>query len=1333
MPPMPEPTIARAITSPKPKPKRGWFRRALRWTLVVLLIAAIFHRPLFHAGGRLALIAVGARMHLKVDLHLSGNIFTNLTVEGVRAEPVGTFPNPIRKLAIDRVRLDYSIPRLVKHGIGEFLGSYEITNADLQIETLPDKKMGNEAVHRERQSIAQLLNTILGQPALYSDRVKIENFNLTVRAENAVTEIRGFHLLLDPEQPGALRVARLRIPGVPVWENLAAETSYEARNFYIRRLQLAPELSLEEVNFDASQRSKNKGSIQLKIRAFGGTVALALAGSQLDKKGENLAKSYDTLLTVEAAGVSIDRTLAYFDVPKLPVEFGTLAKLDLRFTGEPEKPRTWNGNVGVRLETAAFDKTKIAAAEITAVFKNGRAEVSAANVDVGKNTVALTAQIALPASVNDFSKSTVEAALKLDAPDLPALTAMLPEPLTGSISGGGAISLRDEKASADLALEAVKLALGKFSVGTGKLLLKATKRIDTPGLAPFDELDSEVSADFTDLRVDTFAVDALTLHAANHNDLVTLHALDVRRAENAVTAQGTWRVPRDFKDAGSAPIDAQFAIKVPKLADFGIAANGQTLAGHLDGSGSLKMVDKALAGGLTLDGGDFQLGDFKAPSLAAKIVVADNVATVEQFALKLTGTDQITVSGKAGVQAPFPYEAATVLDIKNLAALQPLLAVFDVKQTVAGSLHIEWNGKGEDVKKDAPLEQSGTLAIAVEKARFDKTDLSEFRLAGLYGPGFAQSTELHIASGPTDFTGVLELKESKLRLRDLNLVQSKLTVLTGYLILPIDLDHPQELIPLDGRIAANLNATKLDLEKLLASFGQSSPVSGNFTANIVAGGTLLAPLGHLKLAAKALKSKAVPALDPADLDLDLHYSNKELTLNAVTKQPQMQPLTIKGHVPLDLDATIKNKKLDPTLPLDVTVQLPASSLAVVPKLAPTVRRIEGTAAIDVRVAGTVEKPILSGSAAIELKGARMTDENIPALGVFHAKLGFASDTVTFGTFKGELGGGTFDLGGTIKLPKLTEPVFDLHLLAKEVLLKRDDSITIRADSDVKVAGPLKAGALTGSLFLTQSRFFKEIDILPIALPGKKAKPAPRAVQNRDTTVSFPPLLRDWKFDLAIKTRPNDPFLVRGNLANGAAAIDLKLAGTGLAPYLEGTVRIESFKASLPFSTLNVSRGFVYFKKDAPFEASLDLQADSQIRDYLVHAYIYGRATEPQIQLNSEPPLPYADIVSLLATGTTVGELGGSADVLASRAAMLAVQQIYRKIFRRNAALPPDETKADAGRFRDRFQVELGVIDNRSGGQAVNTRFRFTDNLYFLGDIGVGGSFTGSLKYLIRFR
>ena len=56
-----------------------------------------------------------------------------------------------------------------------------------------------------------------------------------------------------------------------------------------------------------------------------------------------------------------------------------------------------------------------------------------------------------------------------------------------------------------------------------------------------------------------------------------------------------------------------------------------------------------------------------------------------------------------------------------------------------------------------------------------------------------------------------------------------------------------------------------------------------------------------------------------------------------------------------------------------------------------------------------------------------------------------------------------------------------------------------------------------------------------------------------------------------------------------------------------------------------------------------------------------------------------------------------------------------------------------GNLLDRFQMELGSTDNRSGRQQVITRFKINDQLYLIGDAGVDGQFTGRLKYLIRFR
>ena len=135
MPPMPEPT-----TTPSPAPpRRGWFRRALRWFALLLLVVAIFHRPLFHTGVRLLLIQVAARQNVKLDVAFSGSIFTNLTIANIRALPTGSGPSPVRRIEIEKVRFDYSVPMLVKHGIGEFVQRYEVLNAHLEIDALPSK------------------------------------------------------------------------------------------------------------------------------------------------------------------------------------------------------------------------------------------------------------------------------------------------------------------------------------------------------------------------------------------------------------------------------------------------------------------------------------------------------------------------------------------------------------------------------------------------------------------------------------------------------------------------------------------------------------------------------------------------------------------------------------------------------------------------------------------------------------------------------------------------------------------------------------------------------------------------------------------------------------------------------------------------------------------------------------------------------------------------------------------------------------------------------------------------------------------------------------------
>ena len=279
----------------------------------------------------------------------------------------------------------------------------------------------------------------------------------------------------------------------------------------------------------------------------------------------------------------------------------------------------------------------------------------------------------------------------------------------------------------------------------------------------------------------------------------------------------------------------------------------------------------------------------------------------------------------------------------------------------------------------------------------------------------------------------------------------------------------------------------------------------------------------------------------------------------------------------------------------------------------------------------------------------------------HSRLTFDRDVLNFERFNGDLAGGPFTISGRVTFPKLTEPNLDFQLKAQSVLVARNDSLTARADADLKVIGPLATATVTGNVALTNSQFLKNIDLIPIGLPGR---PAPQPPSDRpDFSIPQWPL-RDWKFDVAIKTK--DPFLIRGNLANGGAISDLQLTGTGLTPALQGTVRLENVEATLPFSRLQIDQGFLYFDPSDSFNPKIDLHGTSLIRDYTIRVYVYGTSLAPEVIFTSEPPLPQEEIISLLATGATRGELTGNNNVLAGRAAMLLVQQLYRKVFKKGA-------------------------------------------------------------------
>ncbi|MEO6739090.1 MAG: translocation/assembly module TamB domain-containing protein, partial [Chthoniobacteraceae bacterium] len=818
-------------------------------------------------------------------------------------------------------------------------------------------------------------------------------------------------------------------------------------------------------------------------------------------------------------------------------------------------------------------------------------------------------------------------------------------------------------------------------------------------------------------------VDAISMNGKLDGQNVSISEFTATSGENRITGSARAILkPGAAGIEGSPDMDVQ--ITAPRLEQFGVVVNGAALNGSVTAKGNLRLDGKQLTGNLQGNGTGLLLGKTPLGGFRAQVKLENGAAILESLILTVADAGEVTATGRVALNAPMRYTGELHGAFANLGKLDAISAAIGHRAKLGGALTFDWSGDGRISEKV----HTGKLKVAGKNLRHDALLLNEVRLGVAYSPTQFDTDEFLVLADKAKLAGRIHWSDGRLDLSELSVAMGREEIVKGEASIALDLANPNNLLPTDQPLTAQLVCKSADLGQLLASAGIAAPVTGKLSFDLAAGGTLSKPDVKLTVAGRAMKSSRAASLAPADLDATLWVRDSRITLDAVGRQRDIQPFTIIASLPFDFEKLRGRPELARETPLEAVVKLPATSLGIVPRFVPAIARLDGTVAANVEVHGTFAKPIVSGEVSIATKSIRLAAGAVPPVSNFRSKLNFHDSTITFRDTRGEIGGGTFNVDGSVNVASLAQPALDLRLRSNKVLVLRDESITVRADADVTVRGPLNSATAAGTVFVTQSRFLKDVDILPLTLPGKP-KPQVRSVAAPQR-VSFPsPPLRDWKFDIAIKSRENDPFLIRGNLAKGSIAMDLRLGGTGLNPFLTGYAQIDSFTAVLPVSKLEVQRGYITFSEDDPFQPQIDIQSQSVIGKTTVYANISGSARAPRLELESEPPLPQKDVISLIATGTTSGEIGSNASALASKAALITVKRWYRKTFKKGV----NEPAVDEPSFINRFDVDISNVDPKTGRPQVDASVRFTDNLFFLGEIDVGGQFSGKMKYLLRFR
>lgn len=1038
-----------------------------------------------------------------------------------------------------------------------------------------------------------------------------------------------------------------------------------------------------------------------------------------------------------------------FEIPRFPLpESLVLENVNLRIKGGVQL-----AGLTLRLRPGADDEFKLERLVVPGLQPLGplRASTSYADRRVVLRGLRITPALALesltltPAGVLDGQLRVEGGEAKLHAELAPALTARLeasgvalrwpvellvapaPRPLSGRLERLEAefAQLVGPKAGATAKLSARLRAPAAGEFGAGAVQLEA----EGSNSGDFTRLESwrgQASFELTEPRAEAIALDAVRLRAGlAEGGRLTVSEGSVARGANRLTFTG------DALLAARPEARARFELQAPDLGQLSLAGQPAPVLGQLQGRGEVAWREGRPQGQVQLEVAQLQARGATVEQLRTRLRAADGLLWLDEVEVRFDPANRLGLGGYARWDGERDFRLEVSGDLPELARFESALQANGVTQKLAGALQLKWllTGRAAD---PAAFRSSlgGGGELSVRDLRVDAgAPLSAELTATLAGERL-ELTQLSARAGELALAATARLGDGVAALEGLRLLRAGEPLLAGHVRVPFDL--PTGRLTEAAKIEIDLaTARPLALDALWAAAGRPgpAPAAGTLALALEARGGLKSLVLDLRLQGRELRSPKLEKLRAAELDLSLGYRAGRATLTGAVRQPQLQPVALTAALPLDLDRLVQTKALPPETPLEGSVRLPPSDLRVLLGLVPGLRFVEGQAGLDVSLAGTIAAPRLRGQANLNIPAARFENLSIPALRSVKFRLGFTDREATVEQGEAEVAGGRLNVRGKASFPSLAQAALDFSIQGKDLLVVRDESILVRTNADVKIAGPLSAAMVSGRIGLTKSRFLKDIEIVPLPLPGdKKAPPsAPPPPRPRgtgaDLGIQTPPL-RDWKFDLAIKT--DDPFRISGNLARGRVVVDLKLTGTGGAPQLEGPVTIEQLSAKLPFSRLDVERGSLYFTPDQPLNPLVDLNGASQVRDRRVNISVFGRADDPKTAFSSEPPLPQEQILTLLATGATLDELRDNSGALAGKALVLAGQRIYRKLFPSRARGPEEDS------FLDRFDLDIGNADPKTGAQTVSARYRVSDRVVVLSDFDQEGNFRGRVKYLIRF-
>ncbi len=1256
---------------PLKRPRRvwRWVRRALIAGAVLLLLLAVFHRPLIFTLVRWVAPKFASSQGLPLEWQIDGSLWNNLNLRSVKTG--GGEAHWLPRASIGELQADYDWRAFIIKDYEHAVRRVKLHEADVEVDLrhLPTAEPAPITPSKQPNSSGP-------PPIVWPRTVDLKNIHLTLTLpDGSRLAIRGFTLQIGEGMPGIFECKELRRePDGPVLENLSAQVIWETRRFSVKNLTLPKQIILEQLAVDLDGLWSPEGAATLQLDARLGPAMLAIKASvtgifqapllvQASLEGSNLRA--DELHTLGLPkDISFDQT-----------------RLNMKAIGDPAKLETLDVSSEISIQHLRTSGAQVDQIEWNAKVAAGRAQVQSLKITRGSNILELTAEAT---QLIDWPKSPWTATLKSNLPQVTQFLDKAP-PFQG---------LFQLNASAE---------------GMGPTPTQVTAKIDGESLAfesyKLPKLLTEISLNGREAKLE---IPNLGLGDGN-----TLNFNAKLLMEDTMPVEATWKLTL----TDPAKLFQTVGLKAPpKPVQAKVDLQGKTAFKVADLS--VQKFSEAIAD-LNLRVSDLHYGQGQMESLSLQMKVEKGQAVLDSLIVKLDETNRLQFTAQAAVEAPHRFTTQGNLQLPQLTGLNQWLQEFGTPVIQKGALVGQLDATGEL----QPWQCRGNLKLKATDVKTDvMTEMAQASIETTFEGTRAELKQFEASLGPWRFSTKGQIDDQRADLTELNLWQNQTALLTGHARAPFDLIKPDIV---DGQtMDLSIQAKDLRIHEVLAAAGIKNIPPGVFNADIQLRGRLENTTGKVQIHLRDVKVPNGPkAFQAASLKLDTTLEKKKLTTAIVVQQPPLQSLTVEASLPMDLAAIVKKPESLNQTPIQAKVRLAETDLSFLREYAPDMlRTLPARMSLNADVTGTVAAPLIKSQLDLEVAEITWMKPDLPSVRDVRVRIRSDDRRINIEDVSAVLAGGRVKLIGRVDATDLQKPLLDLSLEAREALVFRDPTTSLRANADITCRGDLQKAAVVGLVEAVRGRVFKEIDLMPVLKLPADVPPVPADTQRSEAKLTLPPAVKDWTFDVKVRTR--DPLLISGNLANGAVTADVLLSGTGANPRLTGGANVDRLLLKLPFSMVNLTKGVITLRPDHPFDPDLDIRGESRIGSNDITLYIYGDSTNPKTRFTSTPPMSEPDIVTLLATGTT---LNGSASDLASeaatRAAFLFITEFYRKTFNKKKVVRESPPK-------------LNLTFNPSGADrsndSVQASYDLTENWRVTGRFTQTGRMKALLGYVLRF-